>query len=518
MPNIPKVIGEGTYGCVHKPALKCKNKKIANHGRISKTMLTRHALTEMGEYNIISAADKENAYHLGKPIMCSVANTQSNIDAIGKCNKKQNFANINDVSLLIMKDGGESLEDFSDSMKNNAINSDNQEKMEHFWLDMHNILLGIKQMNQSDIVHHDLKPQNIVYNQKTRETNIIDFGIMMGKPYMLDASNKSSYPYNFIHWSFPFELIFYNKNAYDSIVNSSKSKQIQFYNQMISNFHLLSNDAYSENFRIFFNYMKYSKHGDEYNKNMIKKYWSDFFTLTLELNKIDYFTFLNKSMETIDTYGLGIAISKVLSETHKHIDDILSNRLHKFSYDLTTPNLKKRLNPNNALGEYEKILEETGILLKYGLQFKDNKLLKTINDNSANQPYLPSSPNIPKSVAKNINSIRLEDISMNKQKISQIVKKDIRECPPDKDLNPITRRCNKKCDPGKIRNDLFKCVSLKNQIQKIQKNDFQICPPGKEINPKTRRCNKLCKQGYVRNSDFKCVSAATNRTRKNKNI
>ena len=23
-----KVIGEGTYGCVHKPSLKCKNKKI----------------------------------------------------------------------------------------------------------------------------------------------------------------------------------------------------------------------------------------------------------------------------------------------------------------------------------------------------------------------------------------------------------------------------------------------------------------------------------------------------------
>ena len=25
-----KVIGEGTYGCVHKPSLQCKNKKIDN--------------------------------------------------------------------------------------------------------------------------------------------------------------------------------------------------------------------------------------------------------------------------------------------------------------------------------------------------------------------------------------------------------------------------------------------------------------------------------------------------------
>ena len=31
------------------------------------------------------------------------------------------------------------------------------------------------------------------------------------------------------------------------------------------------------------------------------------------------------------------------------------------------------------------------------------------------------------------------------------------------------------------------------------------CPPGKELNPKTNRCNKTCKQGYTRNAQFKCI-------------
>ena len=33
--NIPKVVGEGTYGCVHKPALKCKDKEDKNNEKSS---------------------------------------------------------------------------------------------------------------------------------------------------------------------------------------------------------------------------------------------------------------------------------------------------------------------------------------------------------------------------------------------------------------------------------------------------------------------------------------------------
>jgi hypothetical protein len=30
------------------------------------------------------------------------------------------------------------------------------------------------------------------------------------------------------------------------------------------------------------------------------------------------------------------------------------------------------------------------------------------------------------------------------------------------------------------------------------------CPPGKELNPKTNRCNKTCKNGYARDAKFNC--------------
>lgn len=38
----------------------------------------------------------------------------------------------------------------------------------------------------------------------------------------------------------------------------------------------------------------------------------------------------------------------------------------------------------------------------------------------------------------------------------------MKECPPDKELNPKTNRCVKKCDEGYERNDNFKCVKIRN--------------------------------------------------------
>ena len=45
---MPK-LGEGTYGCVHKPSLKCKNKRLSYKGKISKIMHSSEAFKEMTE-------------------------------------------------------------------------------------------------------------------------------------------------------------------------------------------------------------------------------------------------------------------------------------------------------------------------------------------------------------------------------------------------------------------------------------------------------------------------------------
>ena len=53
------VLGEGTYGCVHKPSLKCKDRPdISYEGNISKIMDQQNAREELKEYDVIGKVDK----------------------------------------------------------------------------------------------------------------------------------------------------------------------------------------------------------------------------------------------------------------------------------------------------------------------------------------------------------------------------------------------------------------------------------------------------------------------------
>ena len=89
-------------------------------------------------------------------------------------------------------------------------------------------------------------------------------------------------------------------------------------------------------------------------------------------------------------------------------------------------------------------------------------------------------------------------------------KNNVNTCPKDKEWNPITKRCNKNCKDGEIRDEKFKCVKTKKgkSLNLPAKNDADPCPKDKELNPHTGRCVNKCKEGMVRDDTdkkFKCV-------------
>lgn len=100
-------------------------------------------------------------------------------------------------------------------------------------------------------------------------------------------------------------------------------------------------------------------------------------------------------------------------------------------------------------------------------------------------------------------------------------------CKEGQERHPLTRKCVKKCEPNKVRNAEGKCVSNKprdekghilKKSRKVKKNGPKgpdDCPPDKpHWNEKTRRCNrrpmqlkKDCKPGEVRNPKTgRCIS------------
>ena len=185
MSIIYDVIGEGTYGCAIKPSLKCSNKTILYNNKISKVLLNKDANEELTEYNMIDKIDKNKDFFMGKPELCKPKYNELNVKSIQKCkyiskiikdNVKDNFKKL---SLLIMNDGGVNLTTYS-----NTIYRKTEKQLIDFFVEAHRILLGIKVFIDNGVVHHDLKPGNIVYNEDTNRLNFIDFGLTVTREHL----------------------------------------------------------------------------------------------------------------------------------------------------------------------------------------------------------------------------------------------------------------------------------------------------------------------------------------------
>ena len=211
MSTTPKIIGKGSYGCVHKPSLKCKKNNINYENKISKVMEYNDALDELEEYEEIKKIDPNHKFYLGEPQSCLPDNTTENIEAITNCKFKKN-RKFEELALLIMNDGGMNLETFGKSVQHLENTTENREKIESFWIEMHNIFIGVKLFLDNNLIHHDLKAANIVYNPENNKIYFIDFGLMKNKLELKKLSRKSQNIMAVSHWSYPFEIINLNKN------------------------------------------------------------------------------------------------------------------------------------------------------------------------------------------------------------------------------------------------------------------------------------------------------------------
>jgi serine/threonine protein kinase len=479
MGDISDVIGEGTYGCVHKPSLTCKDKEVDYKNKISKIMEKEDAKSEMKEYKVMNSIDKKKDYYLGKPIKCTVNDTYENVEAIKTCKNGKDFLKqLDKIALLVMKDGGVNLETFADELIDLPMNESNKERVELFWIEAHRIILGLKVFLDNGIMHHDLKPQNIVYNEKMNRLNFIDFGFMTTKEQIVTTSSSSKNHLSNYHWSFPLEMAFYNKRRYLKYARKSEAERIEYYNKIVDEFKASKSTPITKVLRTFFSFITNKDSSSEEYSIVLKLFLKDFYNMTVH-NISDtkkYNTFIQKSTDTVDIYGVGIAFFYVFIHSTKFLNDYLIESFTELFYSMVCPDLEKRPDVNSLLTKYESILENSGLLLKYNKHFENHKLVK--------------GPSVPGNVSSKIDSIKKEDILITKTEQQEVVMSKINICPEGKILNPITNRCIKNktvkiCPDGKVLNPKTnRCI--KNKTAKI-------CPPGKVLNPKTNRCikNKL---------------------------
>ena len=206
-----KAIAEGSYGCVFKPQLICEGKNTRQDGMISKLGIKKDMEDEIKtitQFSKILATipNNKNYFIASNTSICNPKKLDTIIDLNDFDNtcailnekgiKKHNVNNPNilkNLKIINIPDGGVDLLYF---IKNNRLTKITFNKINNSLIDLLNN--GITPMNKKNILHLDLKMENILIDTQYK-IRIIDWGlsaiINQGKiPEMY--SNSWSFQYN----------------------------------------------------------------------------------------------------------------------------------------------------------------------------------------------------------------------------------------------------------------------------------------------------------------------------------
>ena len=479
-----KIIGEGAYGCVHKPSIHCNtppSPKFNYTNYVSKIMTTKNAKKELDEFLIIKNIDPTNEYHLDSPILCKPKIDKSVETSINKCK----YIKLNDIqthpddySLLVLKFGGLDLKALCNTYLAKYLKTNTQKRTDNFWIEVHHLIKGIKMFKDNGIVHNDIKPQNILFNSKG-QMKFIDFGLMRTKSDIIKLSKINNNFLATFHWSYPFDCGFMENTQYDKYKHLNVSDKTLFKN-VLSNLIVGNSTINSKNnvlklsihnpnsFKILFTYL--NPNNTIPNASTQYGYINSFFNgFNHMIEHYSYHDVLNHIIDSIDVFGLGFTL-QFIANCFKRLNALSLpdfTRLSSFFYKMYDFNpLTRVINIDLLLNEYENILLELGILMRLNKSFKNHILV--------NKLVVPS---IIISKSKSDDKSHPQYLSHELQELA------------NKDPLELNNIFIKKCKKGYERNHKFK--NYTKQTKKI--------------------CVKKCKKGYERNHKFKCYKKRTNK-------
>lgn len=367
-----KLINQGTYGCIFHPGINCQGKKESIKYL---TKIMKNAKTIENEIYISNFIKQIKGYtRFFAPIIkqCPVKISSKYVGEVKQCKlfgdledtqiKKQTY-----VSNKIRYVGSTNIS--SHIMEQNTPIS--------FWrelLETHTYLLkGAIKLQSQDIIHHDVKFNNIMYDKTLNKPVFIDFGISIHVPSLRPSNLHNAfyvfdtYPY----WCFEvcicnyiFRKITYNKAlttkitemdletvfttfvyGYERTYSKDGSPQIQ--NDIFQNFVFpMDPPVIIENY-----------------KNIITKYYTQFIGQTW-YSLFDHFI-QNKIYYTWDTYSLAVVYLFILDdymkkqkETFLYIQQYhknIYNMYVKMLYDILLSTPSSRPSPQQTIQSLKKI-------------------------------------------------------------------------------------------------------------------------------------------------------------------
>ena len=444
-----KVVGEGTYGCVLKPPLKCDETsnlvKQDYVNKISKIMSREHAINERDEYSAINNIAGLDKYAITGPQLCKPLLDNKFNTSVKKCKTsivKNTFKrDKTDLRMLLLEDGGINIYDHITKVF--ALQSLDEKKV--FLTSLIKLFDGLLFFQSNEIMHRDIKLANMVYNVNNGRAKYIDFGLMTNFKRFAKRCNENSERLGISHSYYAPENSCSNKYSF----NSSKFKCTKI----------------KEHFKTHADFISYiQKSFDIYclclallnmanicnlnNRSSLKKdaisltFFPELIVLLREYIKgdvskrnINILELKEKYVSLLKYYDY--YLKKVQLPSPQVIDVIEKLKQKEIKADLAKicPHAKPVLNPstNRCVAECK-----TGFIRNKSFRCVKMNLAKDNNNNK-------------KSATKKKHYASIVDSSSAKRKLCEKI---------NKDYNHITKRCNVKCPKNKTRNSQFKCVTI----------------------------------------------------------
>ena len=312
-----KKINEGSYGCIYYPAVTCNLTIKKNKKYISKIVVNDEI--SKNEIEIGKLIEKKKIKGLRGIKSSCVIKKGLSLKNILKKNTCSIIKNNEDSSLVKMD-----FEYLDGCILNNYINKINL-------IDSYKECINhLKNLNNLNICHFDIKENNIFYNRKDKNLYIIDFGISINIEKLKKNNNYDDYFSNFYSTE-------HTEESYEPWCID-----IVFLNDVINKKKIIRNEKeVREIVNTFINNSFFNKKKKKFKKiyyNECIKYLNSFINKSIPFIKRN----IIKNWKTWDIYSLSIIFIKFIklyNLNNKKLLEMLFLTLH--------PNPKKRLNYEN---------------------------------------------------------------------------------------------------------------------------------------------------------------------------
>lgn len=352
------LLSQGGFGCVYYPGLKCDNendsKKDANKKFVTK--LQKKNFTSNNELNIGLTIKKNKYYEFF--FLPVVSQCRVNIRAYKKKHedelKECEVIKDEDAKYMLMKIPYVKSKPVVESIFNKTKNK------KHIMISLIELyvasLKAIRILIENNIVHFDLKSDNILYDTKNNHTKIIDFGLSIPIK-KLNNDNLKDYFYIYApeYFVWPLEVHVINFLLHDYNDDKVDKKYIDDISKKISTEYVASNKALNLFTKEFRNkYMDLCELQVKKYLKMVAKKDSQKEFIIYELIKFN---------DTWDNYSVSIMILRIIDMLFPN-DFVENNFFETFSQLLLYnihPNPSKRFNVNDSLDKFYELfyLNET---------------------------------------------------------------------------------------------------------------------------------------------------------------